>query len=384
MTTPRVRKLVINGPLIGDQRTGAGVHLVELVRAMLHERDALSVVVRHSSTRGSAANRASAARIDPRVRPITTPVPTTVLRPAQARLRFPPERLLVGPYDVYHQFHTDGDPAVPGEKLVVTLHDTVALTWPDEEGRMYRGAGPLLRRAAAVITVSEFSKSAICRAFKVPPERVHVVHNGVDHDRFRPSDSGRAVSHLDHPYFLYVGGHTPRKNVARTIAAFARVREILGRGDLRLVLAGPVSAAEAQLRAGAPSGLPLDSLSFLGHVSDPDVVELYRSAEALLCPSLYEGFGMPALEAMACGTPVVASNTSALGEIAGRAAAQVDPADVDAIATGIADLLRESEAERARRRQLGIEHAAGFTWQRAASAVLAIYDQVAANRKRRR
>lgn len=371
-------RLVLNGPLVGEQQTGSAVYVVQLIRAVLQQRPELEIVARHSTRTGPDANRRSAARIAPRVRAKTTPVPISVLRSAQARLRFPPERLLLGHYDVYHQLHTDADPAVPDEKLVVTLHDTVALQWPEQEGRMYKGAGHLLRRAAAVVTGSNFSKGEICSAFHVAPEHVHVAPYGVDHARYQPpTPQSIGPSTARSPYLLFVGGHTPRKNVERLIDAFSRIRTDLRRDDLTFVLTGPVVAHERELRLGAPSSLPAHSLVFSGYVTDEEVTALYQHAEALIFASLYEGFGLPILEAMACGTPVVTSDGSACAEVAGDAGVLVDPLDVDSIADGTAMVLQESAEQRADRVRLGTDHCRNFTWQRAAKDTLAIYDAVA-------
>jgi glycosyltransferase involved in cell wall biosynthesis len=375
-------RLVISGPLVGDKPTGPAVHLTELTRAMIEQHHDLSVVVRHSSARGADANRESAARIDARIRPITTPIPATVLRCLQADLRFPPERLLLGSFDIYHQFHTDADPAVPSSRLVVTLHDTVALNWPGAEGRMYKHAGRLLRRAAAVITVSEFSKSAISAAFGVDPTRIHVVYNGVDHDRFRQLDTGEqrdavhAMLGFDEPYLLFVGGFTPRKNVPRIIDAFALARRASGVEPLRLVLVGPVGAMERDLRAQTSADLPQDALVFAGYVPDERMPLLYNGAEALVYPSLYEGFGMPVVEAMSCGTPVVTANGSSLTEVAGDAAVLVDPQNVQSIADGIVRVISERADERAYRVRLGVARANDFNWTVAARQLLSIYDHV--------
>jgi glycosyltransferase involved in cell wall biosynthesis len=246
---------------------------------------------------------------------------------------------------------------------------------------MYPHAGRLLARAAAVITVSEYSKTSICSAFDVDPQRIHVIPNGVNHDRFTPGSD--AVSRLARPYVLYVGGHTPRKNVDRVIAAFARARQEVPEGDLRLVLAGPVGHAQARLRAAAPDDLPADALSFAGHVSDDELVELYRRSLALVSPSLYEGFGMPMLEAMACGTRVIAANRSAQAEVAGDAATLVDPEDVDAVARAMVEVLSETDAQRGEWRERGLARAAHFTWTAAARQTLAIYDDLASQPTRR-
>ena len=374
-------RVAISAPLVHERATGPGVHLTQLVRAMLTERPALAVTMRHATARGFRANRESAARIDERVRPITTPLSATLLRHTQARFRFPPERALLGRFDVYHQFHTDADPAVSDQQLVVTIHDTVTSEWPEAEGRVYPFAGRLLNRAHAVITVSEFSKSAICSTFDVDPDRVHVIYNGVNHELFRPDDPSEAkrsminIAGADRPYLVYVGGHTPRKNLPRIIEAYAAVRS--SNPGLRLVLAGPVSFAERELRSTAPQSLHHEDLVFVSYLSDGAMRELYSSAEALVYPSLYEGFGMPVLEAMACGTRVVTSRGSSLPEVAGDAAVLVEPTDVDAIAAGLQLVLSESTSDANGRRARGIAWSRNFSWQSAGRSVLKIYDEIA-------
>lgn len=375
MNSP-AQRVLINAPLVSAEPAGPGVHLSELVRAMLSQRPTLELVARHNSVRGRDRNRTSAARIDPRVIPRTTPLPNTLIRATQSTIKFPGERLLAGRYDVYHQLHTEVDPAVPANKLVVTLHDTVALDWPEAEGTMYRHAGRLLRRAAAVITVSTFSKDSICHAFGVDSSRVHVVPNGLDHTVFAPARG--AVRPQSSDYLLYVGGNTPRKNVDRLIEAFVAARSHLGRDDLRLVLVGPVTYAEQRLRAALPRDFPRSALEFVGHVDTEILVGLYRGAAALVTPSLYEGFGMPVTEAMACGTRVVAANGSALIEVAGGAATLVEPGSVESITKGIVEVLSETSQAREHWISLGLRRAAEFSWTATAEQTLALYDQVAA------
>jgi glycosyltransferase involved in cell wall biosynthesis len=375
--TPGLRVLV-SGPAVDATPTGAAVHLREMLRAALQQAPDLSVVLRGAGRHAASAVAASAARIDPRVQVSTTPVPARVLRPMQARLRQPSERLLAGRYDVFHQFHADADPAVPGDKLVVTLQDTVALTWPDDEGRMYPGVGRLLARAAAVVTVSEFSKSQIASAFPVDPDKIHVIANGVDHARFRPDRVPNPATRPDEPFLLYTGGRTPRKNVARIIEALAHVRRADPLSRLRLVLAGPVAAAEAGLRAGAPSDLDPKALDFTGFVDDETLADLYVAAEALIFPSLYEGFGLPILEAMATGTAVITSDGNACAEVAGDAAILVDPTSTAAIAAAISDVSSAPEAVRTSRRRRGISRAATFRWERSARELVELYGRIAA------
>lgn len=368
---------MVNGPLVGPHPTGPAVHLTELLREILIARPDLHVTTRLNSVRRAGLNLASAAAIDPRVVARTTHLPERWVRSAQSRWGFPSERLLAGRYDIYHQFHTDAAPAVDADRLVVTLHDTVALTWPAEEGAMYAGAGPLLRRAAAVITVSEYSKAAICDAFDVRADQVHVIANGVRAERFRAPEAVPARI-VEAPYLLYCGGHTPRKNVGRLVQAFAAVRREPGLGALRLVLAGPVIQRQHDLRASAPADLPDEALVFPGFVGDHEMVALYQHAEAFVFPSLYEGFGMPVLEAMAAGTPVVTSRASALPEVAGGAAVYVDAGEADSVAAGILTVLSEDSAAATVRRQSGMDRATQFTWQAAARRTLDLYDTLGA------
>lgn len=367
---------MVSGPPLHDQKTGSAVHLTELLRAMLDVRPDLAVALRHNSARLPELGAASAAAVDARVRARTTPVPDRVVRRLQHSIRFPTERMLGGRFDVFHQFHTDADPAVPSSRLVVTLHDVVALRWPSEEGAMYAGAGRLLRRAAAVTTGSQASKDAICEAFGVAPEQVHVTPYGVRSERF--NGPHQPVAAAGSPYLLHVGGHTPRKNLPRLIEAFARVRQLPGFGELRLVLAGPAVRAEADLRRGAPSDLPAEALQFTGYVSDDEAVRLYRGAAAFVFPSLAEGFGLPVLEAMAAGCPVVTSSTTSLPEVGGPAAYYVDPTSTEAIAAGMEQVLAWDAATRAEVIATGRAWAETFTWERCAGLTLGLYERIAA------
>ncbi|BBH17093.1 hypothetical protein Back2_13800 [Nocardioides baekrokdamisoli] len=366
-----VRRLLVSGPPLAGERSGPGVHLTELLRALVAERPELAVALRHNSARHPEIGPASAAAVHPSVRARTTRIPERAVRGLQASVGFPSERVLGGAYDVFHQFHTDADPAVPSRKLVVNLHDVVARRWPAEEGAMYVGAGSLLRRAAAVTTGSAASRDAICEAFGVPEERVHVTLYGVRAERFAEVSDAPVP---DGPYLLHIGGHTPRKNLPRLIEAFAAVRTTPGFADLRLVLAGPSIRAEADLRRTAPTGLPSDALIFTGYVSDAEAVALYQRAAAFVFPSLAEGFGLPVLEAMAAGCPVVASSATSLPEVGGSIARYIDPESVASIADGIVDVLGMDTAAHAATVAAGRSHAATFTWERCARQTLAVYD----------
>ena len=195
-------------------------------------------------------------------------------------------------------------------------------------------------RAGAVITVSEYSKQAILEAYGLPEDRIWVTPNAVDHGCFHPFQPDADVrSHygLDGPFILSVGRLEPRKNLERLVRAFAALESdvtlaIVGTCDFRFD--GIVDAAK---------DLPEGTVKLLGAVPDAHLPALYNLAEALAYPSLAEGFGMPILESMACGTPLVTTRRGALPEVAGDAALYVDPEDVDSIADGLARILSDSE-----------------------------------------
>lgn len=282
--------------------------------------------------------------------------------------------ILFGRHDVYHQTHLDVDPAVPGSRLVLTLHDLVAEHWPDE-GRLLPQAGRLLSRAAAVITVSARSREDILLRFPaVAPERVHVVWNGVDHDVFHPRhdelDSARLANIGVHGRFLlYAGGLTRRKNVETLLTAHGMLRRD-GQDVPPLVLAGPWP--EQRLAAQAVPGAVLP----LGAVPQDAVAALMRGADAVVSPSREEGFGLPVLEAQACGSLVVCSDIPAFREVGGSAPLFVDTADAAALADGLCSALRTPSEQRSQRRLEGIRHASGFSWKRSAEGHARVYERV--------
>jgi glycosyltransferase involved in cell wall biosynthesis len=266
--------------------------------------------------------------------------------------------------------------------LLFTLYDLSFLTHPDCHtlaNRLDCLTG-LARAAAAGARLQAISEATRQDARQVLGLRdVAVVHPAA-HARFRPQEPAAveavlARHGLARPYLLSVGVLEPRKNVAGLLAAFARLPAEL---TLTLVVAGPTGwLAEDPRRLVADSGRG-ERVRLLGEVPAEDLPALYAGAELLVYPSLYEGFGLPVLEAMSCGTPVVASNVPALAEVAGAAAILVEP-DPEAIAAGIAAALRDP-ARRAELAAAGLARAAEFSWQRTAAATLELYRSTAAGR----
>jgi glycosyltransferase involved in cell wall biosynthesis len=239
--------------------------------------------------------------------------------------------------------------------LVVTVHDLAVLRHPYVFNRWSRSYSarvlPLVARAAtAVVAVSEFTRGEIVELLGVPEERVHVVPNGVG----PPFVAEGPASEGD--YVLAVSTLEPRKNLARLVEGF----QLAALDGCELRVAGP--SGWGGVRVGG------DRVRWLGEVGAEELAGLYRGARCVAYVSLYEGFGLPVLEAMACGTPVVCSDTTALPEAAGGAARLAAP---DRVADAVAELLGD-DAERERLRQAGLRRAAEFSWDRTARAVDAL------------
>src|SRR5262245_25695204 len=241
-------------------------------------------------------------------------------------------------------------PPVERPPAVTTVLDLQHEEHPEFFGRAelrYRKVvyGWTIRRSRIVVTISEHARHTLIERHGLAPERVRAIHLAVDHDVFTPGSGERGG------YLLYPARPWAHKNHARLYEAFARLRR--GRPGLRLVLTGE----------GDYGRLP-DGVESRGRVSRVELVELYRGAAAVVFPSLYEGFGMPVVEAMACGCPVACSNTTSLPEIAGDAARLFDPLDVDEIAAAVEDVLDDPGPWVAR----GLERARRYTWEACARA----------------
>lgn len=267
-------------------------------------------------------------------------------------------------------------------RQVVTIHDMVPLDHPEWLNRRfaawYRWLLPrLVRRVRRVIAISNFTRERVLAHCRVAPEQVVAIPHGLDR-RFRPSPVGeiaelRQVLGLQGPYLLSLGGIGPRKNLAGLLAAWRRVQSALP-GPIVLAVAGQACPPNIFGRAAAEP-LPPRTV-FLGRVADEALPALYSGAEGLIYPSLYEGFGKPPLEAMACGTPVVASRGSGLEETAGAAALLVDPRDVKALANAIEAAVSDVALRQDLRRR-GLEHAAKFVWETAAARTWAVLQSAA-------
>lgn len=261
---------------------------------------------------------------------------------------------------------------------VCTIHDLAPLDKPEwfssQFAAWYRWLlPPLARRVRHIVTISEFSKQRIMTLLGVRPEKITVVANGVD-DRFQPASSREIAamrSALDlgnDPYLLSLGSVEPRKNLGRLLEAWRSAQRSLP-SNVSLVVAGARGNSRV-FGEVAIDEMP-ERVHFTGYVADEHLPALYSGASAMLYPSLYEGFGLPPLEALACGTTVVTSQTTAIPEAVGDCAILIDPTDTDSIADGIIRAVtdRDTAADLACR---GIEHAERYTWDRSADATLRV------------
>jgi glycosyltransferase involved in cell wall biosynthesis len=298
------------------------------------------------------------------------------------RLHLPlPIQTWTGPLDLYHATDFVLPPVMPQTRTIVTIHDLSfvrepAITMPGMSRYLNTWVPHSVNRADHVIAVSEATRQDLIELYHTPPDKISVLHHGVG-STFKPiTDAARlnAVRNKysldDAPFVLSVGTIQPRKNYRRLIQAFAHIDP-----PVKLVIGGGKGwQVEEVLDEVARLGLT-NRIHFPGYIADEDLPALYSAAILFIYPSLYEGFGLPALEAMACGTPVIASNQSSLPEVVGNAGLLVDPRDVEAIAAAMGQLLEDDN----RRREisaLGLQQAARFTWPEMGVKLLDLYKKV--------
>ena len=368
--------------LLIAQTGGIEVYLAELVARLPRLGSQHEFVLYFNYTRGR--HRETVHRFESKgVRVRVCRIPPRLMAPLQRHWGVPAD-WIVGEVNAMFYPHPVGIVQRRG-RAVVTVHDLIPLTHPelcqphhvrDFEARVRRA----LARADAIIVVSAYTGALIHEWFGIPADRVHRVSNGVG-EAFRPhphsNDGGMVAARygISSPYVLFVGTLEPRKNLLRLIEAFARVAGDVARHHTLVIVGKPawgaaaVSAAVAKLDAHV-------RVTLIGHVVCDDLPALYAGATALVFPSLAEGFGIPPLEAMACGCPVLTSAIPALLETVGDAALTVDPLNVDAIAEGIHRLIVD-DALRATLRARGLCRAKEFSWDRTAADTLVVLEAAA-------
>lgn len=266
--------------------------------------------------------------------------------------------------------------------VTTTIHDVAFRRFPElfplKHRLLLNWLIPMaVEHSAAVITGSEATKRDLLEFYDVRPEKVHVTPYAAD-PVYRPMDREEARQAVRRrlrvpvPYILSVGVLQPRKNLPRLVRAYNRIANSIPH---RLVLTGKEGWASEELRAAVAEAPPGNQPVFTGYVADADLPVLYAGADLFCYPSLYEGFGLPPLEAMACGTPVLTSNVSSLPEVVGEAGLTVDPRDEAAIADGIRSLVEDPE-RRLALAEAGLRRAAEFSWDRTAQETVAVYEGI--------
>jgi len=300
------------------------------------------------------------------------------------RLRLPiPVELIVGKVDLFHSPDFTLPPTLPGVPTLLTVHDLSFIrdpesAWPSLRAFLNKAVPRSVKRATHVLADSQATKNDLIELFGTPAEKITVLYSGVE-ARFAPVrdqaeiDRVCAKYQLPRPFILSVGTLQPRKNYARLIEAFAAITS--GAPHHLVITGGKGWLYESIFEQVQRSGLE-GRVHFPGFVDDADLPALYSAADVFALVSLYEGFGLPLLEAMACGTPVIGSNVSSLPEVIGDVGVQIDPRSVDDIARALTQMIEQPEL-RERSIGMGPERAQAFTWDKAARELLAIYDQVA-------
>ena len=282
--------------------------------------------------------------------------------------------LMVGPYDVLH-FPYDSCVAWKRGKFVTTIHDVKPLLFPELRPRTNLNSriedwlvGDRWQTIDQVITVSEHSRRDLLAHVPLRPDQVSVTPLGLDAGRFRPAEH----RHEGRPYVFCVAGSDPTKNVGVLVEAFATLPADL-RNRFDLILAGDVCKREDIRAAIARRGLGAQA-KLVGLLSDAELVTYYQQATVFVFPSLYEGFGLPVLEAMGCGCPVICSNASSLPEVAGEAAVLVDPRRTDQLTQELTRVLESAELQLSLRER-ALARSKEFVWERTAKQTVAVYER---------
>lgn len=350
-----------------ERATGTGVYVRRLVEAMVRDPgpDELTLLTIRSNS------EAWTSPPHVRVQSLRSLPARTIW--TQARL---PMHTLLHSYDLVH-FVDHKLPRLSRGRSVVTIHDLAferfpRMFRPGHRARLSWFTRDAVRRADGIIAVSEATKRDLCEILHVPEARIAVIPHGVDRTRFHP---GVPPIHREHPFLLAVGALHPRKNYVMLMRAF---REVCRLAPFRvdLVILGQRGWMWEDIEVEAARPPFHERIHLQGFVADEDLPGHYTGALALLQPSLYEGFGIPLLEAMASGTPVIAAQASSLPEILGGAGVLADPLDEKAWTGAVLRLLRDSD-ERRRLAEAGLDRVRAYSWERAARETLTCYRRCA-------
>ena len=369
--------------MVGAHETGNETYILNLVRALLAlpwaERAGIDYLL-YATHPGRLR-----ARLDP-----DPPAEIRRVRPESSLLRIPfglPWRSARDRADLLHVTYVA--PPLSTCPHVVTVHDISYEFYPEHFPPrvrwMLKTLVPLtLRRAARVITVSEHARREIANRYRIAPERIAVTYEAAD-PRYRPVTDREQLERVRSRYGLWgryvlaLGNLQPRKNLARLVSAYVDLRRSGQLQGVQLVLAGKAQWRESELYEDVRGSGFADDILFPGYIEDADLPALYSGALVFVYPSIYEGFGLPPLEAMACGTPVICSNAASLPEVVGDAALTVPPTDTSALAQTLWKVAGDPGL-RAELVERGLRRAGRFSWQACAEETLQVYRDALARR----
>lgn len=302
-----------------------------------------------------------------------------------------PIEWFAGACDLYHATDFILPPTRSIKKTVLTVHDLTferdpSSAMPELIAFLRRAVPDSVRRATHIVADSYATARDLTELYGVAPEKITTIHCGVDLRRFTTNDGRRKTNDErrmicekydigEAPFVLAVGTLQKRKNHLNLVRAFAKLIHSSNHLNHQLVIAGGKGWLYDEVVEEVRKQRLTERVKFIGYVEDDDLPALYRAARVLAFPSLYEGFGLPLLEAMACGIPVVTSNVSSLPEVVGDAGLQVNPRDVDALASAL-DRATIDEVWRTQAIQRGLERAKSFSWEKAARELMAVYERV--------
>jgi glycosyltransferase involved in cell wall biosynthesis len=380
-------RIGIDCSLVPGERVGIGQYSYQLARALSHIDHANEYLLYpvfyytfHPQYRQALLPQAANMRVAYRR------FPRSILRALRhPRAPWITKEWLLGQVDVVHSMSFSAPRFRCGRKrLVVTIHDLSVLTHPEchtqeNIAHAINGTRDAVAWADALIAVSQHTQHDLVERMGAPPEHVAVIYEAPNPQCVREENPAilaqvRRTYNLPRHFVLFVGSLEPRKNVKRLLVAYGLLPPALRR-EIHLVVAGGKGWLNEDIRPTVKELGLEEQIHFIGYVKEVDLPAVYSLATVFAYPSLYEGFGLPVLEAMQCGTPVLTSNVSALPEVAGDAALLVSPTDVDEVADGLTRLLEQADL-RAELRTRGYTRARMFSWERCARKTLAVYQRV--------
>ncbi|TDX59260.1 glycosyltransferase family 4 protein [Orenia marismortui] len=310
-------------------------------------------------------------------------LPYSLYRRIWSYLPIPYNHLVNSQADIFHFFNYILPPKIRG-KVIVTVYDMVYKLFPETMTKknyrwLEKGLQRSINRADKIITISKSAKKDIMKYLAIDEEKIEIIYPGIDHELYSSELKVGKVKELREKYnipknfILYLGTLEPRKNIGRIIDAYAKYQQ-QAKDDISLVLAGKKGWMYQEIFDKVKEHSLEDKVVFTGYVNEIDKPAIYKMSKLFIFPSLYEGFGMPVLEAMASATPVITSNISSLPEVVGDAALLVDPYDISDISSVIKRILEDKKLQ-LRMIEQGLKQSAKFSWQKSAEKLLTVYKE---------